>query len=148
MIITISIELNAEDPQLGAQLGAQLAAIISSAVSVETDVRDKNVTRTPKPAPATPGRKRRGRPPKVFDHTADWGGFDLLVRKEMERLRSGDRMPSTMAWNNERDVRLPTMAGILAAYEAADLLHLSVILGLRPPMVALGVQPAGEVGNG
>lgn len=146
--INISIDLNADDP---AKLGAQLAAIIqgahaladSGAVSAEMGLSDENMHapfRTPKIAPATPAKtKRRGRPPRPISHMDDWDHFDQLVRAEMQRLRDGDRMPKTTTWNNERDVRLPTMAGILDAYEAADLLHLSVILGLRPPMVALGI---------
>ncbi len=155
--INISLELNADDP---VQLGAQLAAIIagaqalaeSGAVSVETGEREENAhapTETQNLATATPAKnKRMGRPPRAINHMDDWERFDQLVRAEMQRLRDGDRMPKTTTWNNERDVRLPTMAGILAAYEAADLLHLAIILGLRPPMVALGVKPAGEVANG
>lgn len=154
--INISLELNADDP---AQLGARLAAIIagaqalaeSGAVSVETGTRGGNVhaaTETQQPSATTLAKKKRmGRPPKPIDHLDDWDRFDLLVRQEMQRLRAGDRMPGSQTWNNERDVRLPTMAGILAAYEAADSLHLSVILGLRPPMAALGVQPSQGVRN-
>lgn len=155
--INISINLEAGDPaQLGAQLGAVLRGIQAIAdVYAETGApSDETTTRggnghaqpqTAKPAATTTTQKRRGRPPKAFTPTEDRAAFDKLVRGELKRLSMGERMPSAATWNNERDVRLPTMAGILEAYSAADLIELAMRLGMRPPMSALGVEPFAEV---
>ncbi|MEZ4684169.1 MAG: hypothetical protein R2932_59160 [Caldilineaceae bacterium] len=161
--IQITINLTADDPT---QLGTQLAAIIQGAhalanieieptpkngtESVETDVRHgimHATGETPKEAPATSTtqRKSRGRPRKLagdlVEPSADWDAFDALVRDEMKRLCIDGRIPSTAIWNNNRDVRLPTMAGVLQAYDVLNVLTLAAKLEMRPPYSELGVEP-------
>lgn len=69
--------------------------------------------------------------------------FDLLCRAEMKRLSLDRRMPGFRLWNDERDVRLPTMAGVLARYGVTSLSHLAAKLGMLPPLSATsGVEVA------
>ena len=143
------------------QLDAKLSAILAAAqelaeigaLSALATPRGENLHAhppTPNGAPATPASKprKRGRPkrqaPAVDEtmiHGLDWATFDALVRSEMQRLGVDGRMPTTANWNNSRDVRLPTMAQILEAYDVLNLLTLAAKLELKPPHTALGKDP-------
>jgi hypothetical protein len=142
--IYISIELETDDP---ADIGVQLAQMFRSdskngLICVQTEGREENVhaaQETPEPAATTPTRKKRKL--KELNHFDDWERFDTLVKSEMKRLMGPTgRMPAASTWNNDRTIQLPTMAGILAAYEVADLLELAIKMEMRPPLSALGVE--------
>lgn len=79
----------------------------------------------------------------MIDPASNWDFFDGLVRNEMLRLRVDRRMPGTSLWNNERDCRLPTMAGVVAAYGCESVKGLASILNMTPPLSAMA-----EVGDG
>jgi hypothetical protein len=143
--IYIQIELETDDP---ADIGVQLAQIFRSdskngLICVETEAREENVhavEEPPETTATTPTRKKRKL--KELNHFDDWERFDALVKSEMKRLMGPDgRMPAASTWNNDRTIQLPTMVGILAAYDVADLIELAKILELRPPLSALGVEP-------
>jgi hypothetical protein len=143
--IYIQIELETDDP---ADIGVQLAQIFRSGsknglICVETEAREENVhavEEPPETTATTPTRKKRKR--KELNHWDDWERFDALVKSEMKRLAGADeRMPSISTWNNERTVELPTIAGLLGAYDVAHLIELANKLEMRPPLSALGVEP-------
>jgi len=66
--------------------------------------------------------------------------FDELCRAEMKRLSMDKRMPNYSLWNSERDVRLPTMAGVLSRYGVTNLPDLAEKLGMLPPLSATGAR--------
>lgn len=162
--IQISIDLDVNEPErVGAQLAAilqgarMLIAPPNSVESVEPVAQDIALdialvapATAPEPngaAPATKHRGKPGRPPKsgkarttktpapaLLNPKSDWDFFDSLVRNEMRRLSVDRRMPGTALWNNERDCRLPTMAGLVAAYDVADVKELATKLGMPAPL--------------
>ena len=143
------------------QLDAKLSAILAAAqelaeigaLSALAAPREENVHAhlpTANGAPATPASKpkKRGRPKRqapaggeALIHGLDWATFDALVRSEMARLGVDGRMPTTANWNNSRDVRLPTMAGVLEAYDVVNQLTLAAKLAMKPAHTALGKEP-------
>jgi len=104
-------------------------------------------TQNPQLDATTPAKTKtkRGRKPKivqeVIDHKAYWDQFHALVCDEMRRLSVNDRMPTKAIWNNERDPRLPTIAKVLRAYTAENMLQLASFLEMRPPVEEIGVDP-------
>lgn len=147
--IQISINLDVNEP---AQAAAQLAAILQGAQLLTPQTAAPAVV-DDAPAPLSTNSKRRtGRPkkkmddatspaprrrkqlPELLDPKADWAFYDGLVRNEMRRLSVDRRMPGTALWNNERDCRLPTMAGLVAAYDVADVKELATKLNMPAPL--------------
>lgn len=70
--------------------------------------------------------------------------FDKLVRSEMKRLSMDGRMPNHRLWNDERNVLLPTMAGVMLRYDCNNLIDLAKRLDMQPPLSAVsnGVKVA------
>lgn len=64
--------------------------------------------------------------------------FDKLVRSEMKRLSMDGRMPNHRLWNDERNVLLPTMAGVFLRYDVTNFIDLAEKLRMQPPLSALG----------
>lgn len=64
--------------------------------------------------------------------------FDKLVRSEMKRLSMDGRMPNHRLWNDERNVLLPTMTGVMLRYGCNNLIDLAAKLDMLPPLSALG----------
>lgn len=145
MKVTLTLQLDLEPQQLSSELAERLTGLVA-AVNGHTEPPPEPET-TPQPPPLPdPTKKRRGRPPKGPALPA--AEFDALVRAEMKRLAEYGRMPDHRRWNNERDVQLPTMAGVLAAYEVQNILQLAHKLELRPPLSALGVSPYPQADEG
>lgn len=134
MKLTLTLQLELEPDQLSPSLAQHLAGLVACVNQApETE---------PQPLPEPP-KRRRGRPPKadppIIVSPDAWQQFDGLVREEMKRLADNERMPDHRRWNNERDVRLPTMAQLFTGYEVANILQLAHKLEMRPPLSALGV---------
>lgn len=142
-----TIDINQLDAKLSAILAAAQELAEIGALSAATTQRGKNLPAdlpTPNGAPATSASKPAKQvandvPAPIYGMT--WPEFDALVRSEMQRLGVDGRMPTTANWNNSRDVRLPTMAQILEAYDVLNLLTLAAKLELKPPHTALGREP-------
>lgn len=126
-----TIDINQLDAKLSTILAAAQELAEIGALSAATAPREEIL-----PAdPSTP----KGAPAPIYGMT--WPEFDTLVRSEMQRLGVDGRMPTTANWNNSRDVRLPTMAQILEAYDVLNLLTLAAKLELKPPHTALVREP-------
>lgn len=127
---------DAESEPMTTFIGNTLAAHDLVALDEWTPVATQQPTAKPtKRAPAkrpaiSPGEEEKpGRLP--FDQ------FDKLVRSEMKRLGMDGRMPNHRLWNDERNVQLPTMAGVMLRYGCNNLIDLAEKLDVLPPLSAL-----------
>lgn len=92
------------------------------------------------PAPQPPAPELDPEPAKRT-YTGDRLPFDQLdplVRSEMKRLSMDGRMPNHKLWDSERDPALPTLAAIILRYKCKGLADLADLMGLEPPLTALG----------
>lgn len=144
MKLTLTLQLELDPHQLSPTLAQQLANVVAC-VNRPEPAPEPETEPQPLPAAGSAPKRRKGRPRKpdapVVVSPDAWPTFDELVRSEMERLAEHDRMPDHRLWNNERDVRLPTMAQIFSAYGVQNILQLANRLEMRPPLSALGVSP-------
>lgn len=101
-----------------------------------------DATLTPPTVPRRAGRpaKRPGDADPSQPGRLPFADFDKLVRSEMKRLSMDGRMPNHRLWNDERNVLLPTMAGVMLRYDCNNLIDLAGKLDMLPPLSALNGQ--------
>lgn len=143
-----------EGPDLHAQpiTAQEDATALATATTVATDPTPPMGTAIGMVTSAPKGKKPKGveKRPALLPGEVEmpevgrlpFDQFDMLCRAEMKRLSMDKRMPNYSLWNSERDVRLPTMAGVLSRYGVTNLPDLAEQLEMLPPLSATGPRVA------